>query len=75
MKQLFLTLAIASLTACGHNDKDCCESTVKIMGVQQDYTQDTFVPDSVFHNNIAIIDSLKTVSELLNHLETLPSKN
>jgi hypothetical protein len=44
------------------------------MGTQHDYTQDTkFVSDSVFMNNQAIIDSLTTVTELLDHLETLPS--
>ena len=44
------------------------------MGEQVDFTQDTkFVPDSVFYSNQHYIDSLTTVTELLEHLETLPS--
>ena len=74
MKQVFFTLALVGLTSCSNNDKH--DHVIEIMGVQHDYYQDTtkFVADSVFHNNIAIIDSLKTVSELLNHLETHPSE-
>ena len=68
MKNLFIIVAIVSLMSCG-NDHE-----VKIMGTPVDYTQDTkFVPDSVFLNNQAYIDSLTTVTELLDHLETLPS--
>ena len=68
MKKILTTIAIVSLMSCG-NDHE-----VKIMGTPVDYTQDTkFVPDSVFLNNQAYIDSLTTVTELLKHLETLPS--
>ena len=68
MKNLFIIVAIVSLMSCG-NDHE-----VKIMGTPVDYTQDTeFVSDSVFLHNQAIIDSLTTVTELLDHLETLPS--
>ena len=50
------------------------EPEVHIMGEQVDFTQDTkFVPDSVFYSNQHYIDSLTTVTELLEHLETLPS--
>lgn len=69
MKNLFIIVAIVSLMSCG-NDHE-----VKIMGTPVDYTQDTeFVSDSVFFHNQAIIDSLTTVTELLEHLETLPSE-
>ena len=76
MKQVFFTLALVGLASCSNKDKhDCCHA-VEIMGVQHDYTQDTtqFVSDSVFINNQKIIDSLTTVSELLDHLETLPAE-
>ena len=68
MKKVFTIAAFAGLMACNN------EPEVHIMGTQHDFTQDTkFVPDSVFLNNQAIIDSLTTVTELLDHLETLPS--
>ena len=71
MKQVFFTLALVGLASCSNKDK--YDHVVEIMGVQHDYTQDTtqFVSDSVFINNQKIIDSLTTVSELLDHLETL----
>lgn len=74
MKQVFFTLALVGLASCSNSDKH--DHVVEIMGKQQDYTQDTtrFVSDSVFINNQRIIDSLTTVSELLDHLETLPSE-
>ena len=68
MKKVFTIAAFAGLVACNN------EPEVHIMGTQHDFTQDTkFVPDSVFFNNQASIDSLTTVTELLEHLETLPS--
>lgn len=68
MKKVFTIAAFAGLMACNN------EPEVHIMGTQHDFTQDTkFVPDSVFLNNQAYIDSLTTVTELLKHLETLPS--
>jgi len=81
MKQVFFTLALVGLISC--NNKH--DHVVEIMGVQHDYTQDQvdshptdsigrFVSDSVFINNQKIIDSLTTVSELLDHLETLPAE-
>jgi len=67
MKKVFIIAAFAGLTACN-------EPEVHIMGTQHDYTEDVkFVPDSVFHANQHYIDSLTTVTELLEHLETLPS--
>lgn len=67
MKKVFIIAAFAGLTACN-------EPEVRIMGIQQDFTQDVvFVADSVFHANQHYIDSLATVAELLDHLETLPS--
>ena len=68
MKKIFTIAALASLMACNNKPE------VHIMGTPVDYTQDTgFVSDSVFINNQAIIDSLITVTELLDYLETLPS--
>ena len=74
MKQVFFTLALVGLASCSNKDKH--DHVVEIMGVQHDYTLDTtqFVSDSVFINNQKIIDSLTTVSELLDHLETLPAE-
>ena len=74
MKQIFFTLALVGLISC--NSKDKHDHVTEIMGVQHDYTQDTikFVADSVFFNNQKIIDSLTTVNELLDHLETLPAE-
>ena len=74
MKQVFFTLALVGLASCSNKDKH--DQVVKIMGTQHDYTLDTvqFVSDSVFINNQKIIDSLTTVSELLDHLETLPAE-
>ena len=69
MKQAFVALAMIGLVSCQTEDK------VHIMGTQHDFTQGTkFVPDSVFLNNQAYIDSLTTVTELLDHLETLPAE-
>ena len=68
MKKVFIIAAFASLMACNN------EPEVHIMGTQHDFTQDTkFVPDSVFYSNQHYIDSLTTVTELLEHLESLPS--
>jgi len=68
MKKVFTIAAFAGLMACNN------EPEVHIMGEQIDFTQNTkFVPDSVFLNNQVYIDSLTTVTELLDHLETLPS--
>ena len=68
MKKVFTIAAFAGLMACNN------EPEVHIMGEQVDFTQDTkFVPDSVFYSNQHYIDSLTTVTELLEHLETLPS--
>jgi len=68
MKKILTAIAIVGLMSCD-NDHE-----VKIMGTPVDYTQDTgFVSDSVFLHNQAIIDSLTTVTELLDYLETLPS--
>ena len=68
MKKVFTVAAFAGLMACNN------EPEIHIMGEQIDFTQETkFVPDSVFLNNQVYIDSLTTVTELLDHLETLPS--
>jgi len=68
MKKVFTVAAFAGLMACNN------EPEIHIMGEQIDFTQETkFVPDSIFLNNQAYIDSLTTVTELLDHLETLPS--
>ena len=69
MKKVFTIAAFAGLMACNN------EPEVHIMGTQHDFTQDDkFVPDSVFLNNVKIIDSLITVNELLDHLKTLPAE-
>ena len=68
MKKVFIITAFAGLMACNN------EPEIRIMGEQVDFTQDDkFVPDSVFYSNQHYIDSLTTVTELLEHLETLPS--
>jgi len=85
MKQVFFILALVGLVACGSDE--CCDHTHDIVVKKRHYdcTQDQvdshptdsigrFVSDSVFLNNQAYIDSLTTVSELLDHLETLPSE-
>lgn len=80
MKQVFFALALVGLAACGNDHKGCDHKhDIVIKGRQYDFTQDScvhtgpvFVPDSVFINNQKIIDSLTTVSELLDHLETIP---
>jgi hypothetical protein len=81
MKQVFFTLALIGLASCGQDE--CCDHkhNIVVKGRQYDFTQDScthigpvFVSDSVFLNNQAYIDSLTTVSELLDHLETLPAE-
>ena len=70
MKQVFLTLAVACLVSCGHDD--CCEQPI-IVGPQFDFTQDEGVSDSLVYGEIEPnIDSLENVGELLNYLETIP---
>ena len=73
MKQLFLTLAVVSLTACHQNE--CCEQSI-IVSPQSDFTQDEGVNDSTDMFGPFLpgeIDSLETVNELLDYLETIPS--
>ena len=89
MKKVFIIAAFAGLVSCGHDD--CCEKSIVIEGKQYDFTQDDslggeweenpyfigpkFVPDSVYLNNQAYIDSisqLESVNELLDYLETVP---
>ena len=85
MKKVFLTLAVACLVSCGHDD--CCEKPIVIKGEQFDFTQDEGVSDSLVYGEWepvdstdmfgpflpGEIDSLETVNELLNYLETIPS--
>ena len=74
MKKIFIITAFVGIIAWYWYAVNTNKQEVLIMGTQQDYTQETkFVSDSVFMNNQAIIDSLTTVEELLDHLETLPS--
>jgi hypothetical protein len=76
MKQVFVTLAMIGLVACQTEDK------VHIMGIQHDFTQDevtTVDSTSIFGPFLPgekdnLIDSLTTVNELLDHLETLPAE-
>jgi len=79
MKKVFIIAAFAGLMACNNKPEVC------IMGTQSDFTRDQvdchptdpngrFVSDSVYLNNQAYIDSLTTVTELLDHLETLPTE-
>jgi len=67
MKKVFIIAAFAGLMSC--ND----ESKPIIMGTQFDFTQDEGVDDSLVYGDWEPIDSLTTVTELLEHLETLPS--
>ena len=74
MKQVFFTLALVGLAACG-NDHEGCDHKhdIVIKGRQFDFTQDEGVSDSLVIGEIEPnIDSLTTVSELLDHLETIP---
>ena len=82
MKKVFTIATFAGLIACNN------EPEVHIMGTQHDFTQDTkptqeltFVPDSAFvarfkayNDSLNSINSLTTVNELLDHLETLPAE-
>ena len=81
MKKVFIIAAFAGLMSC--ND----ESKPIIMGTQFDFTQDEGVDDSIVYGEYepsdstdifgpflpGEMDSLTTVTELLEHLETLPS--
>jgi len=72
MKKVFIITAFVGIIAWYWYATN--KQEVHIMGTQHDFTREIkFVPDSVFMNNQAIIDSLTTVEELLDHLETLPS--
>jgi len=72
MKQIFLTLAVVGLTACSQDE--CCEQPIIIGGEQFDFTQDEGVSDSLVISEVEPnIDSLETVGELLDYLETIPS--
>ena len=57
MKQIFLITTIAGLMSCGSEPAEPI-----VLGKQFDFTQDTVV-----------VDSLETVGELLDYLETIPS--
>jgi len=67
MKNLLFILAIISLIACNNNES-CHDETIQTPDELE------FVSDEIFLQNKEIIDSLKTVEELLNHLETLPNE-
>ena len=72
MKQIFLTLVVVGLVAC--NQDECYEKPIVIGGEQFDFTQDEGVSDSLVIGEIEPnIDSLETVGELLDYLETIPS--
>ena len=71
MKKVFIIAAFAGLMSCGQDD--CCEKPIVIKGEQFDFTQDEGVSDSLVYGEWEPIDSLTTVTELLKHLETLPS--
>jgi hypothetical protein len=74
MKKIFIITAFVGIIAWYWSAANTNKQETQIMGTQHDSTRETkFVPDSVFLNNQAIIDSLTTVTELLDHLETLPS--
>jgi|TARA_R110000744_G_C19052882_1_gene528064 hypothetical protein len=71
MKNILFILAVTILTAC-YNNEDCSKETT--LGPSHNYqipTKIKFVSDGVYQKNQRIIDSLKTVEELLNHLELL----
>ena len=82
MKKVFTIAAIAGLMSCNDEPKPI------IMGTQFDFTQDEGVSDSLVYGEYEPVDStnmfgpflpgemdsLTTVSELLEHLETLPSQ-
>jgi len=82
MKKVFIIAAIAGLMSCNDEPKPI------IMGTQFDFTQDEGVSDSLVYGEYEPVDStnmfgpflpgemdsLTTVSELLEHLETLPSQ-
>jgi len=73
MKKVFIITAFVGIIAWYWYATN--KQEVHIMGTQHDFTREIkFVPDSVFMNNQAIIDSLTTVEELLTHLSSLPSK-
>ena len=75
MKQVFFTLALIGLASCGQNE--CCDHNhdIVIKGRQFDFTQDDGVDDSLVIGEIEPnVDSLTTVRELLDHLETLPAE-
>jgi len=67
MKKILFILAVISLTACC-NSEDCKEE------ITLTPTEIEFVSDEVYQQNQEIIDSLETVEELLNHLETLSNE-
>ena len=83
MKKVFIIAAFAGLVSCGHDD--CCEKPI-IVGEQFDFTQDEGVSDSLVYGEWepvdstdmfgpflpGEIDSLETVNELLDYLETIP---
>ena len=72
MNKFFTSVVLTATTLIACNN----EPEVRIMGTQQDFVADgpKFVPDSVYFANQAYIDSLTTVTELLDHLETLPTE-
>ena len=72
MKKVFIIAAFAGLMSCGHDD--CCEKPIIVKGEQFDFTQDEGVSDLLVYGEWEPIDSLTTVTELLDHLETLPSE-
>jgi len=75
MKQVFFTLALVGLAACG-NDHECCDHNheIVIKGRQYDFTQDQVDAHPTDSCGYSKIDSLTTVNELLDYLETLPAE-
>ena len=71
MKKIFIIATVVGFIIWYWYAVNSNKHETQIMGTQHDCTME-FVSDSVFMNNQAIIDSLTTVEELLNYLDTLP---
>lgn len=72
MKKLLFAIIITSIASC--NNETCPQIKLdKGSAIESDLIETQFVSDQIFLQNQAIIDSLNTVDELLDHLSSMPA--
>jgi hypothetical protein len=71
MKKILFAILIIGIVSC--SDEACTQIKLnKGSAIESGLIETQFVSDQIFLQNQAIIDSLNTVDELLDHLSLMP---